>query len=259
MRILVTFAVEAEFAPWRRLREFSPVRVVPRDSGPVEMWEADVGDVAVSVYLTGIAGRFPLEGMQLRETLFRSKPDFAVSSGLAGSLRADLLVGSVFVACETCTTEGPYAHSADGGLLSIAKSSGACVVPRLLTVDHIVGSREEKAHLGKVGDAVDMESANILKDFEKIQLPAVAIRAVSDGCLEDMPVDFSRCITGKGNVRMPELLWQLASRPFAIPALVRFGRQSKQAASNLIAFLEQFILATSHSPRPVIGKEAVTR
>lgn len=259
MRILVTFAVEAEFAPWRRLREFSPVRVVPRDSGPVEIWEADVGDVVVSVYLTGIAGRLPLEGLQLREAFFRSKPNFAISSGLAGSLRSDLPIGTVFVAREACTSEGSSVHCADEGLLSLARSRGACVVQRLQTLDHVAGSKEEKAHLGKVSDAVDMESAFILKDFEKIQLPALAIRAVSDGCFEDMPVDFSRCITVKGDVRIPELLWQLASRPSAIPALVRFARQSKRAANTLIAFLDQFILATSNSPRSVIGEQAVAR
>ena len=261
MRILVTFAVEAEFAPWRKLRQFSPVpiRVVPRDSGPVEIWEAYVGDVIVSVYLTGIAGRLPLEGMQMREAFFHDKPTFAISSGLAGALKPCLVVGEVFVARETWNANGLKTHSADDGLLSLAKTAGATVIQRLVSTDHIVRKKAEKTRLGELSDAVDMESAVILKDFDTIQLPAIAIRAVSDGFSEDLPIDFSRCITAEGKVRTPELLWEIASCPSAIPALVRFGKQSKKAADRLVSFLDRFILTASGSPGFAARQEVAAR
>jgi len=242
MRILVTFAVEAEFAPWRKLREFRAIRVTPqRDSGPTEIWETSVGSVSVSVYLTGIGGRLPHDAMLFREAFYEKKTDFAISSGLAGSLKPDCVPGNVLAVVQTSTAGGRDVSSADPALLRRAEAGGAVIVQRLLTVDRIVGKKEEKAQLSLVADAVDMESALLMKDFAQAQVPAITIRAVSDGHAEDMPIDFGRCITNEGKVRPPQLFMELASHPTSIPSLIRFGQQSKKAAANLVSFLDAFI------------------
>ncbi len=55
MRILVTFAVEAEFAPWRKLREFKK-NTVPNgpSSQGVSLFKTTFRDDDVEVLLTGI-------------------------------------------------------------------------------------------------------------------------------------------------------------------------------------------------------------
>ena len=49
MKILVTFALETEFAPWRKLRAFRRV-----GSESHALYEAQTGDAQVKVALTGI-------------------------------------------------------------------------------------------------------------------------------------------------------------------------------------------------------------
>ena len=242
MRVLVTFAVDTEFAPWRKLRKFQPVRVTPTGSAnTTEIWETLVGDTAVSVYLTGIAGKFPREAMLFRESFYEKKSDFAISSGLAGALNPAYVPGDVLAASMTGTKDDSRDFPADAGLLRHAAAQSARIIRRLLTADRIIGHKEEKRLLSKDADAVDMESALLMKGFAEIQLPAIAIRAVSDGQAEDMPIDFARCITSDGKVRSPQLIMELASHPSSIPSLIRFGRQSKRAAANLAAFLDGFI------------------
>ena len=52
MRILVTFALETEFAPWRALREFRAVQW-----GDAEVYRAQIGAADVGVLLTGAGPR----------------------------------------------------------------------------------------------------------------------------------------------------------------------------------------------------------
>ncbi len=94
MRILVTFAVEAEFAPWRRRHAFVSVSMpTPVGLQPHFFYRGTVFENDVDVLLTGIGwdeskrGNWPRYA--LRE-LLKNKPDLLISSGLAGGLRADL-------------------------------------------------------------------------------------------------------------------------------------------------------------------------
>src|ERR1700753_4004980 len=55
MFVLVTFAVDAEFAPWREIRRFRKVKLNERHwSGGADVYETQVGDCCVWVSLTGI-------------------------------------------------------------------------------------------------------------------------------------------------------------------------------------------------------------
>ena len=49
MRILVTFAVEAEFAPWRKLRTLEPVHL-----NGVVMFRCQIGRATVDFVMTGM-------------------------------------------------------------------------------------------------------------------------------------------------------------------------------------------------------------
>src|SRR5260370_34313008 len=96
MRILVTFAVEAEFAPWRKLRKFDLMRLGPRGASEfTQLWETLIGDTCVSVYLTGIVHGLPREPMEMREIFLTAKPDLASSSRPAGALKQGLKPGDL--------------------------------------------------------------------------------------------------------------------------------------------------------------------
>lgn len=249
MRILVTFAVEAEFAPWLALRKFHPRTLVPGHwSAGLKVYEAESGANTVWVHLTGIGagmrkGLFPL-GTCARQ----AGVDVLISSGLAGSLKKELKVGQVIAPRRIGTLRDAAGVEAHGGLVQFAARSGAKLVEVLLTADHIVETSEEKSRLAFWGDAVDMESHAIMRELSGEGIPSVTIRSLSDASDEDLPIDFNACLTSEGNVKPLPLLKRLLKRPVKAVDLVRFGVRSKRSARNLAEFLDRFVAALNPEP-----------
>jgi adenosylhomocysteine nucleosidase len=244
MRILVTFAVEAEFAPWRKLRKFQPLRVRPH--GAIEnkgIWETLIGETVVSVYLTGIGRGIRRDAVEMRETFFTSKLDLAISSGLAGALKESLRPGDLIVPLKARTLRNDASAVSDPPFRERAIQQGALPIETLITVDRIVPTAQEKARLAFFGEAVDMESARIMSHFVSAGVPVLTIRAVSDAADEDLPIDFDTCLTPQGEIKPMSLVNAIVRRPSKLPNLVRFGRQSNQAAQRLAGFLDDFIAA----------------
>jgi adenosylhomocysteine nucleosidase len=254
MRILVTFAVDAEFAPWRKRRKFLLVRATPLGSSDAtDIWETSIGETAVSVYLTGIRGRVPLEAMLYREAVYKTKSDLAISSGLAGALREGLNPGDLIAPQKARTLKNDVNVDSEPSFRERAIQQGALPIDNLITVDRIVSTVQEKARLGFLGEAVDMESANIMAQFVEAGLPVLTIRSISDGADEDLPIDFDRCLTPQGEIKPINLMNQIVRRPGNLPNLVRFGRQSHQAAQKLTSFLDSFIATLSAVEEKVVA------
>src|SRR6516162_3669410 len=79
-RIIVTFAVGAEFAPWRRKRKFLLVR-----SSEVPKYSGEYDNAEVCVLITGIGMRHAHAELP---KILAEPADACVVCGLAGSLRA---------------------------------------------------------------------------------------------------------------------------------------------------------------------------
>ena len=242
MRILVTFAVEAEFAPWRRLRKFSKsTRLAARFSGATSVYESGTGEDRIEILLTGI-GRNSCERIFGHNTIVQAeRPDIVISSGLAGALKQSFKPGDVVVARKTRTLRNDANVDSDLIFLGHAMEAGAIPVDTLITVDRVVLTAEEKARLAFFGEVVEMESAIILAHFASHGVPVLALRGISDTADEDLPVDFDRCLTPQGEIKPMNLINQIVRRPGNLPSLVRFGRQSNQAAHNLAQFLDKFV------------------
>jgi len=246
MRILVTFAVDAEFAPWLALRKFREQVLVPDHwSGGLKVYEAECGNNKVWVFLTGI-------GAGMRKGLFplvicakQAGVDLLISSGLAGSLKQELQVGDVIAPRRIGTLRDGTGIRANPDLLQIASGRGSKLVDALLTANHIIETGEEKSRLASWGDAVDMESYSIMEEFSREGIPSVTVRAISDASDEDLPIDFSKCLTTEGKVKTLPLLKRLLQRPAKTADLVRFGVRTKKAAQGLAQFLDSFVVALS--------------
>src|SRR3981189_1063205 len=89
MNILVTFAVEAEFAPWRNRRKF---RRLP---GEWPRFEAQFGGARVRAGLTGLGGA---HGFEAARPLAPHPPAICISTGLAGAPRSESQQGGVLAA-----------------------------------------------------------------------------------------------------------------------------------------------------------------
>jgi adenosylhomocysteine nucleosidase len=250
MRVLVTFALEAEFAPWRNRHPFVPVRVAG-----LTLYRAQIAEAEVAVLLAGVGGSAgacvtdAMTGLLDRDHGF----DVCISSGLAGALRPEHLPGEVLAPREL-RSHRVYSGipsgrlACDASLVELAGCCGAKIVESFYTAERILISVAEKSALARTADAVEMESFDVVKEACARGARAVAIRAVSDAAGEDLPLDFNRTLAGKGRVNVSKVLFQLARRPQALPQLLRFARQSRRAAESLADCLDRYIEALARQP-----------
>jgi nucleoside phosphorylase len=258
MRVLITFAVEAEFAPWRRRHNFADI-----SADDLRAFHAVVSGVEATVLLTGIGSdraSSAMRGLQMNSFATGRGFDVCVSSGLAGSLRAQHQAGDIVAARQVRTD---FAHvdlgkdtiSCDEELVAVAEVFGARPVASFYTADHIVIKSSEKASLSILADVVEMESFNVMKEAYAWGTRGIAVRAVSDTSAEDLPIDFNLAVTEKGGMSLVHLVGQVMRRPGSVPSLVKFGRQSHFAAKALADFLDVYIPALAGKRPTVISRE----
>ena len=252
MKVLVTFAVDDEFAPWRELRHFEKLT---RDG--MELYAARIEGAEVAVVLTGIGAK--RAWVQATKAIWDGDIDVCISSGLAGALKSEHRLSDVLAARRIETSSGGRAVAGDEPLIGIASELGAKIAECFFSVDHVVLSAAEKRELGKTADAVEMESAEILSEAAAFGARIIAIRGISDAWDEDLPLDFNLVTTDSGDVSMGKVLSQVARKPQSIPALIRFGKQSKHAAERLSQFLDVYVAAVVRNAKVLISGGAATR
>jgi adenosylhomocysteine nucleosidase len=250
MRVLVTFALEAEFAPWRKRHPFAPIRVAD-----LTLYRAHIAEAEVAVLLAGVGGAAGVRVTGVMTEFLDRGPGFdvCISSGLAGALRPEHLPGEVLVPRElrshrVCGGIPSSRLACDASLVELAGCCDAKIVESFYTAERILISVAEKSALARMADAVEMESFDVVKEACARGARAVAIRAVSDAAGEDLPLDFNRTLAGRGRVNVSKVLLQLARRPQALPQLLRFARQSRRAAESLADCLDRYIEALAKQP-----------
>jgi adenosylhomocysteine nucleosidase len=245
MRILVTFALENEFAPWRAMRRFRA-----GNSGS-EVPVAEVGGAEVEVVLTGVG---PKQARLRASQVLRGHCDsisLCISSGFAGALKNGQRIGDVLAAravLSDADLEGRRLESS-GALVSFAGECGASIVERFYSAQRVIGTGEEKRYLGAIADAVETESFEILREAAACGVPAAAIRAISDLADEDLPIDMNGILNEDGRVSVPRVLGQVTLHPESVPGLVKLGQQSKRAAESLARFLDRYVTTVAERAR----------
>ncbi|HET6931281.1 MAG TPA: hypothetical protein VFI45_13240 [Candidatus Acidoferrum sp.] len=255
MKVLVTFAVEAEFAAWRKLRAFNLI-----DYQGLKLRKSVVGTAEVTVLITGVGSEAAAQAMDLMMRMADKDQyfDVCVSSGLAGALCDTLSVGDVIAPKELIVElkhggQGAERLEVDGELRQLALGRGAKNANCLFTTDEILVKASQKKSCASRAQSVDMESFEIVKAASAWGARSVVIRAISDAATEDMPINFNLTLSEQKEVSLPKVLLELAKNPLALPALVRFGKQSKRAGALLAGFLENYLqdLANLKSARQV--------
>jgi nucleoside phosphorylase len=233
MRVLVTYAVEAEFAPWRKLRDLRR-----RELGGRPAFEAEIGRARVDFVVTGMGPGNALKGA---EAAMSEPHDICIASGFAGSLQAEHRVGDVLAAQAVQQIGKRETIECARNLFRAACSNQAVAARMFLTSDHLITKAAEKEQLAPFGDAVDMESFATLSMAKRKRLAAVAIRVISDRFDEDMPADIDTTVDANGRVLVRGVAKHLARHPLQLPALIRLGRQTRTAAEALAHYLEAFL------------------
>ena len=255
MRILVTFAVKAEFTPWRKrhdFRSFEPTQ-------GTEAFTAVVSGVEVIVGLTGIGPEAAFN--KTCDFTWGEVLDLCITTGFAGALRpehriADILAAREIVADEKRAKAFGTKMNSTQRLLDAAVKCGAKAVDRFYSSPALIQTAQDKAALRDIADAVEMESFEVLSEAFAWMAEGIAVRAVSDAFDEDLPLDFGQATTEEGALSMTRLAGQIARKPSAIPGLIRLGRQSKEAAEKLADFLDTFVGALAGKSVAIASREA---
>lgn len=232
MRVLLTFALTEEFAPWRKRGGFQPVRLATG-----EAYGRRRGDIELVALVTGAGPENAAR--EAARALGDGRYDLVISSGVAGGLRPEHRPGAVLAARRV-------RRLADGSELDPAAEWTQLAVEQgarealFVTAAQVAGTAGEKRRLGETADAIEMESFAVLEAAAAHGVPAVAIRAVSDPVEAELPLDFNRVFDARGRVRGAALAGSLARKPSALAGLVRLARETRRAAAVLADFLERY-------------------
>lgn len=248
MRILLTFAVAAEFAPWRKRRGFEKIA-----KGKAQFFRARIGDSEVNVLLTGVGGKDAW--LEATKAIWGGEVDICISSGLAGALRPEYHLGDI-LAARAVQAAGRKQVAADRQLVRLAQEHGALAVDSFYSADHVIGLASEKRELASLADAVEMESREVLYEVAAFGARGVAIRGISDRADQNLPLDFNRVVTSTGEVSIPRVLGEMVRHPSSTAGLIRFANQSRVAAEKLAAFLDRYVEAVASSMSTIIGAVA---
>jgi nucleoside phosphorylase len=257
LKILVTFALENEFAPWRTMHKF-------REStwGKADVLTAEISGADVAVLLTGVGQRPAKLALSKIAWGESGTLEYCISSGLAGGLRPEYSIAQVMAAREVAS-EGvrdengePEVIPSSASLVSFAAESGATVVNRFYSAERAIWRADEKKHLGKKADAVEMESYEILAAAAESGVPAAAVRAISDTSEEPLPLDMNEVFSDEGQLSIPRVVGQVALHPQSLPGLMKLGQQSKRAAESLARYLDLYVARISASAQPIELKAA---
>jgi nucleoside phosphorylase len=202
------------------------------------MFETRIGRVHLRAVLTGIGSD---AATAAAKTIFREKPDLCIASGLAGGLSETLRVADV-IAADRVTGPTGAAIPCDQSSLSLALECGAQRIHALYSAPAIVITTEQKRQLSATAEAVDMESHTILGESQQRNVPALALRAISDTADLDLPLDLNRALSPQGKIDRSRLLTALVRNPKALPGLVRLAVLSYRAATALAVCLDACVM-----------------
>lgn len=228
------FALPHESGPLRR-RLVRPRREWLAHETPegrprrVRVWRARLGCAEVVLAHSG-AGN--LHSAATAEALIqRYRLRGLLCLGFAGGLDPLLRPGGLVEARQILSPRG--ARSAPGLLLP-APSAPAAKPVLLVSLDHVLVTREEKAEaLCRWGAAAaDMESLGAAEAADSAGIPWQVVRAVTDPGDEDMPLDFNLYLRD-GRLQTPRIVAEALPRPRALLGLLRLGLRSSLAAREL--------------------------
>lgn len=261
MRVLVTFAVDEEFAPWRKLRHF---RFIDYDG--LRLWTRNSAGVEITALVTGIGTQAAAQAMGLMMRMADEERyfDICISSGLAGALKDGLKPGDI-IAPQVLLAEQIHADSAseklrvDDELRQRALGAGAICSDCLFTTEKVLVKAQQKQTCASRAQSVDMESFEIVKQAKAWGARTVVLRAISDLAEEDLPIDFNRTISKENQISVAKVVIELAKNPWVLPRLLRFGKQSRSAAQRLAAFLDGYVQALNTFDPGNVKQEALAR
>ncbi len=177
-------------------------------------------------------------------------PSLGIVTGVAAGLKREWRPGDLLVARSVSDPEGSAGIPASPHLVAMAEQCGARPAHTLLTLPRIARTLEEKTRLAARGDAADMESLPLIKQWSARAIPSLALRVILDPVETPMRCDFEAAMDGRGQVRITRILVQLAHHPQLLPDFLHLAGESRRTLKILAGFLDRFIEYFDAHPFP---------
>jgi adenosylhomocysteine nucleosidase len=183
---------------------------VPR---PGEPSESEFEGIRIIHHLVGI-GAVGLVDIQIDP-----QTDYIIMAGVAGALDPSLALGDVILGDCPEAIAGP---------VRIRRGT-------IHTTDRIVSTPAEKAELFNQTSAsvVDMETAPVRAFALRLQIPFIALRAISDTSSQQLDSRLLKLVDPWGRPKPTALAKYLAANPIRIGALMKLGRDSGLAVARV--------------------------
>jgi len=210
-RVAIIAAMEGELAPlvrgWRR-----------ESRNGVDLWRRRQGRGEWTAACAGAGAQ--AAGRAFAEAVRDGAPDLVASVGWAGALSAEFAAGRAYWVSGVIDelTGERFRVSAWPGDCWLVTSSG-------------VADRERKLRLAADYGAglVDMEAAAVARLAAARAVPFCCVKGVSDGAEERLP-DFNGFFSADGSFQRARFTAHALARPWHWAALMRMGRNSREAA-----------------------------
>jgi adenosylhomocysteine nucleosidase len=171
-------------------------------------------------------------------------PPCIISAGFAGGLQKDVARHDLVVADSLSDAEGhtlPITPPLDPASLPQGRPIH---VGRIVTIDHIAHSPEEKAELGQKHQALccDMESYAVAEVCRDRGIPFLAVRIISDALADQLPRHLESLARQKTSAgRWGAALGALVNRPSSIKDLWSLKENALVATDRLAKFLSAMV------------------
>lgn len=175
-------------------------------------------------------------------------PGILVLCGFCGGLGEGVAAGSLVVVESVCEPEDPDTEVVadtvlEAVLTGLCPAEIPCFRGKMVSTRTVLITPTEKAECArKTGAiAVDMETYTAAQTAEAHGLRWIGVRAVTDGAKDTFPLDFNAFSDADGNPDRGKIILATLARPHKIPALIRLGSRSAQAAKNLSLYLNTLL------------------
>jgi adenosylhomocysteine nucleosidase len=179
-----------------------------------------------------------LEAIQLHH------PRWLIAAGFASALGPELKRGHVLMANEITDTAGsriPLDLHLDPSSL---QNNPALHIGRLLTIDHLVRSPEERRQLAAnhQARACDLESWGAAEACRQAKVRFLAVRIMSETVDDELPVDVEKTLQQKtAAARLGAAAGSVWRRPSVAKDLWRFNEDALKASDRLGRFLSGLV------------------
>ncbi len=245
--IVVLYALGMESAGLKEaLHSPTPVKMEKRTVTVGRLGELVVGVIESGVGRTAAAAA-------ARDAIDILQPHWIVSAGFAGGLVSQLKRGHVVMADAACNPGGTEVKiPLNLSPQQIAASPGLHV-GRLLTVDRIIRTVEEKRELGEKHDAlaVDMETLGVAQACQERGTQMLSVRIISDTVDQPLPRDLEKMLSQKSTSGMlGAAAATIFNRPSSIKDMWQLNSMANKASDLLGAFLKDVLPQLQTAPPP---------